>query len=255
MSDSPRKIARRIVDLLSIRHRKDVFCRELTIGPADRGWSRMDAWAMRCSYTKPIMWAYEVKTTRSDFVNDTKWRPYLTVCNAFYFVAPSGIIDPLELPEEAGLIVPSKNLTRLYTKKKAPERTVTIDQWFWRALLIRGWGGTGEEGLNYWRFWLAQKAEKREIGYRVAGALSQRLVKAELRTHRLEKENARLAKVAAFCEAHGINIWHWDVEREVQKGLQSVEEKQQLALRRCLQDLKTVQERIATVLGGEPCLT
>jgi len=243
-------MALRIVDLLSVRHRKDVFCRELTIGPADRGCSRMDAWAMRCSYINPMIWAYEVKTTRSDFVHDTKWHPYLAVCNAFYFVAPHGIIDPHELPEEAGLIVPSKNLTRLYTKKKAPERVVTIDQWFWRALIMNRMGRVKARNLDYWRAWLEEKAEKREIGYRVSGALAQQLTVAKLRVHRLEKEHERLARVTAFCEAHDINIWHWNVEDAVREGLQSrgMSSNQRLKLKQCLSNLRATQNAIAALL-------
>ena len=51
-----------------------------------------------------------------------KWRGYLPYCNQFYFVTPPGLVDPGEVGSDAGLIVCSKNATRLYTKRKAPTR-------------------------------------------------------------------------------------------------------------------------------------
>lgn len=52
---------------------------------------------------------YEVKTARSDFLNEIKKKPYkrrigLALSNLFYFVAPRGIIRPEEIPPECGFI-------------------------------------------------------------------------------------------------------------------------------------------------------
>lgn len=47
---------------------------------------------------------YEIKVSRSDFLADKKWQEYLKYCRVFYFVAPTGIIKPSELPPEIGLI-------------------------------------------------------------------------------------------------------------------------------------------------------
>lgn len=47
---------------------------------------------------------YEIKVSRADFLADKKWQEYLKYCSKFYFVAPTGIIKPNELPPEIGLI-------------------------------------------------------------------------------------------------------------------------------------------------------
>lgn len=47
---------------------------------------------------------YEIKVTRADFLGDKKWQEYLKYCRKFYFIAPTGIIKPSELPPEIGLI-------------------------------------------------------------------------------------------------------------------------------------------------------
>ena len=79
-------LARQIVDLLDVRHGRDVFVPECKGGPTwGGGHRRLDAWAMRRSYTKPCVWGYEIKISRSDFFADEKWPGYLPFCNQFYF--------------------------------------------------------------------------------------------------------------------------------------------------------------------------
>jgi hypothetical protein len=46
----------------------------------------------------------EIKSCRSDFVSDRKWREYVGYCDLFYFAVTSDFPCPL-LPEEHGLIV------------------------------------------------------------------------------------------------------------------------------------------------------
>lgn len=47
---------------------------------------------------------YEVKSSRSDFLADTKWERYLAYCTHFAFVAPAGAIFRWELAPQIGLI-------------------------------------------------------------------------------------------------------------------------------------------------------
>src|SRR4051812_34483562 len=74
-----------VVRLLAQRHAEDVFVPECKGGPS---WTdehkRMDAWAMKKSWSRPLVCAYEVKVSRSDFTADRKWHAYLPYCNEFY---------------------------------------------------------------------------------------------------------------------------------------------------------------------------
>ena len=98
--------ASQVLDLLASRHHKDVFVRECKGGPTWGGGSpRLDGWAMRKSWTHPCMWGYEVKVSRSDWLRDQKIAAYLPLCNVLYVVAPSGIVQPEELPDSVGLLV------------------------------------------------------------------------------------------------------------------------------------------------------
>ncbi|HTV74021.1 MAG TPA: MmcB family DNA repair protein [Candidatus Acidoferrales bacterium] len=47
---------------------------------------------------------YEVKSSRADFLRDSKWERYLPFCTHFAFVAPAGVIARFELERGVGLI-------------------------------------------------------------------------------------------------------------------------------------------------------
>lgn len=49
------------------------------------------------------LWCVEVKSSRADFLGDTKWRDYLDWCDRLFFAVPDGF-DCAVLPSEHGLI-------------------------------------------------------------------------------------------------------------------------------------------------------
>ena len=129
-----------LLNLLKNRHSKDVCVQECKNGPT---WTssrvkKFDLWVMKKSYTKPMTWIYEVKISRQDFLRDDKWQTYLPYCSDLYFVAPIGIINVAEVPEEAGILVSSKNGVRLYCKKKAPHRNIEIPASVYKYIFIIG---------------------------------------------------------------------------------------------------------------------
>lgn len=54
-------------------------------------------------YTRQVR-IYEVKSSRADFLADSKWESYLRFCTQFAFVAPAGAIQRWELHRDVGLI-------------------------------------------------------------------------------------------------------------------------------------------------------
>lgn len=79
--------AKNILRLLEAKHSKDLLIPECKDGPTQSVSEhlRMDAWVMNRSWAHPCYTAYEIKVTRSDFLNDRKWRGYLPYCNEFFF--------------------------------------------------------------------------------------------------------------------------------------------------------------------------
>lgn len=128
--------AKQISALLAERHRDDVFVPECNLGSAWERCPRMDAWAMRKSWSKPNVWGYEIKVSRGDFLQDGKWHEYLPYCNQFAWVCPWGLIQPNEVGEGAGLIYVTKTGTRLMTKVKPVRRDVQIPDEIFRYVLM-----------------------------------------------------------------------------------------------------------------------
>jgi len=163
-----------VLKLLEQRHADDVFVAECKNGPSENtSHLRLDAWVMKRSWVKPCVRGYEIKVSRSDFLGDDKWRGYLPLCNEFYFVAPTGVIKPDELPREAGLLLVTSTATRLWTKKKAPYRDIEIDMNIFRYVLISRAVITSDpiyieeqSGVDYWRRWLARLEALRDAGRR-----------------------------------------------------------------------------------------
>ncbi|HXK36903.1 MAG TPA: MmcB family DNA repair protein [Candidatus Paceibacterota bacterium] len=111
-----------VLKILKAKHTCDLFVAHCKVGASWYGGSLiLDAWVMPYSWTRPIV-GYEVKISRGDFRRDGKWRNYLQYCNLFYFVTPWGLIQPAEVPEDAGLIWVTKTGAGIRYKKTAPSR-------------------------------------------------------------------------------------------------------------------------------------
>lgn len=223
--------AQDILKLLERKHARDVFIPECKSGASAHGYLRVDAWALNKSYTNPRARGYEIKTSRSDFLRDDKWHAYLDYCHEFYFVCPAGLIAVEELGEHAGLICVSKTGTRLYTKRKAPHRAITIpERFYWYILFSRAritrpyFYEHDQPGPDYWRRWLEDEAEQQNTGHRVsreiARRVSERVGDIERENHRLQADINRLQEVKEILEEMGFDrSWFgpWDVRRKVEE--------------------------------------
>jgi hypothetical protein len=207
--------AKTILDLLMAKHEKDVCVPECKTGGSwtNSHMQKMDLWTMTRSWAKPKVTVYEIKVSRNDFLQDDKWHGYLPFGNEFYFVSPPSLIDKTELPPEAGLMVTSKNGTRLYTKKKAPFRDVTIPESVWRYLLM--WRSRidvdmeRQTRLQYWQKFLENRQYTSELGFQVSKGLRE-MIKTEIAQVRhennaLKLENKGLQAVKNFLTSNGIS--------------------------------------------------
>ena len=133
--------ANQIVSLLARRHTKDVFLSECKTGYS---WSRtavcrrLDAWAMRKSWTKPYSYGYEIKVSRADWLRDRKWEEYLPFCTHFFIVTTPGVITDAkkEIPAEVGWLETSKKGGRLFIKKNAKYRKLQVPEDLYRYILM-----------------------------------------------------------------------------------------------------------------------
>jgi len=92
------------------------------------------------SFTNPNITAYDVKTSRADFLADVrerKFERYLPFCNRFLFAAPTGMIARADLPPGCGLVVYNEDKRSWSTSKAAtPRPRVEYADWHWLSLLF-----------------------------------------------------------------------------------------------------------------------
>ena len=193
--------AETILNLLSIRHSKDVFVSECKDGPT---WgtthSRMDAIAILRSWTNPTIFGYEIKISRSDFLQDKKWPNYLPYCNEFYFVTPWKMIDEKELPKGVGLIYANKKGSRLYTRKRALQRQIDEPSSMFRYILYsRAQIVSSNEmyypnynSLDYWKTWLNVKNQRISVGAKVSAKIKTEVCELISKTYKQMREIERL---------------------------------------------------------------
>ncbi len=220
-----------VLSLLAARHFKDVFVPECKTGASyGRLCPRMDAWAMRRSWARPVTFAYEIKVSRQDFLQDEKWKSYLPYASQFYFAAAPGVIDPSELPADVGLVVASKNAKKLYTKKKAPDREVEIPEDLFRYVLMARTAITNDQfecmretSEEHWRSWLKKKSEKQELGYAVSRRIRDKYREMESKVSHAEHRAEKATYVEGLLKEMGIeslrDVSSWDARKQLNKAL------------------------------------
>lgn len=199
-----------VSNLIASRHSEDLCVPECKQG---RSWKnaggnrcrRLDLWAMKRSYTKPAIYGYEVKVSRSDFLSDEKWHEYLPLCNQLYFVTPWGLVQPEEIPEGVGLLWISKNITKSYMKKKAAHREIELPIDLFKYVLISrariGSEISDREDVDrraFWYHWLQERATDKDLGSRVSQAVTKHVREVERENARLRRENEELDRIKQF---------------------------------------------------------
>ena len=181
----PKMSATQIVELLRRRHAGEFFIEEAKTGSS---WGRspghgerLDAWALRNTWSPLTTCGYEIKVSRADFRGDAKWQDYLPYCHQFYFVAPAMLIDKREIPEDAGLLWAHPN--RLTAVKAAPPRQPRAEDLvsimgyalMSRSRAVRNMHEANAEAHDAWRAWLVGEIRDGHIGHLVGAKLRARL--------------------------------------------------------------------------------
>lgn len=192
-----------LIRAIAKRHTQDIFCTEVKDGPTVfGGHSRIDALAMKISWTNFGIIGYEVKVSRSDFMRDEKWRAYLPMCNQLYFAVAPGTCELSEIPECCGLVVLSPS-GGLRTAKKAPWRNIDPPISMYQYLMFnyigpywqrdranpRGTRLLPNENHEFWRTYLDEKADMRDVGRHVGRKLRNEM-------EALRRESGRMSGMA-----------------------------------------------------------
>jgi hypothetical protein len=200
--------------IAALKSRHDLLYTEVPMH--GRNTKRLDAWALVPSWTNPGYIGYEVKVSRSDFVQDNKWMAYLPCCSQFYFVCPYGVIKPEEVGEHAGLMYINKT-GGLRVKKKAPYREIAVDAVHnvMKSMLMReAHTKNNKSNAEYWDEWLKKKNDWNLLGRSVSRKMNERVNK---RIHAAESENIRLQDIRTTLEELGFKgvPYAYEVERRL----------------------------------------
>ncbi len=97
--------AENLIKLIQQKYQNDTVISQCKTDSTYGGsFSQFDCWVAHKTWGTPTCTGFEVKVSRSDFLDDRKWQDYLPYCQAFYFVSPAKVIRAGEVPAEAGLM-------------------------------------------------------------------------------------------------------------------------------------------------------
>lgn len=187
---------------LSKRHIEDFFLTEVKTGPSTMTKTlRLDALAIKKSWTQPCFTGYEVKVDRQDFLRDEKYLSYRDYCHRLYLVCPLGLVQPEEVPEDVGLIYYNPEKESLFTKRKALYRDMEI-KWEILYYIILSRITTNERhpffssDREFIKRYIEDKEDKHFLSDQFKSKLTQQVVDADKRAKVAEGQLQRYEKKA-----------------------------------------------------------
>lgn len=185
---------------LSKKHSEDFFITECKNGPTwFGGHLRMDAVAIKKSWSNPCVTVYEVKVSRNDFLRDNKWPEYLQYCNRFYFACPKGLIKKEDIPDPRIGLIYINDDGNCYTAKSVPMRPVEIPPEFYQYILFSRIGSDRipfySDKKQYIQDYIENKRSAKDLSHTFNRALINRAAEIEKLCDSLKRENEALQSV------------------------------------------------------------
>lgn len=195
-------IAGEVANILQqARHREDFVVTECKNGPTwfAQDMVRMDLVAVKKSWSKPMITAYEIKVSRQDFLSDDKWPQYLKYCDRFCFACPEGIIKKADIQaieiKGVGLVYVYPDTGAVRTVVKPLNRQVPYDPDFLMYILLSKvasdrWPFFSNQ-REHWQAWHRQKLEDKALGSAVRSKLAKRLQDLAIENEKLKRDLER----------------------------------------------------------------
>lgn len=240
---------------LAIKHADDFFLTEVKDGPTQsvNHHFKLDALAFKKSWAHPAIIGYEIKVDRSDFMRDNKWPTYLSLCNQFSFVCPTGLIAPEELPQEVGLIYYNPEKCTLHTKRKAMHRLIDEPINMYKYIIMSKLDNDRfpfySEKREYFEALVEDKADRRRLGYMVNSRLgklvielTEKIKELERKVERDEWDNKFKDNIKTVLKECGISVNYGWEERLRTRLSVGVSDEMQTELRKLKQSLLRLEE-------------
>lgn len=234
---------------LAEKHHDDFFMTEVKNGPSYAADQLLilDAVAIKKAWKTPLFSGYEVKISRSDFLQDDKWRGYMDYVHCFSFVCPEGLIKKAEVPEDVGLYYYDHGKKKLRTIRKPKYRDIPIQPEFLMYILMYKLDSdrmpfVGFDLRHYYELWKENKLHKEFVGKKLSVEISILRKQLENKQERYERVSEDLREIKDVCQKHGISRWA-NTAKELDKVL-SVDGALSIQDLQALKDIKKGIDRL-----------
>jgi hypothetical protein len=255
-----------IINTLAKKHSKDLFVVECKDGSS---WNRnthrrLDAWVLKRTWSPMTSIGYEIKVSRQDFERDDKWCEYLPLCHKFYFVSPTKLILPVELPKGVGLIWVNDNgkpRTMVHAaRNNVDEHKLLNLVWYiimWRTVIASEYDATGMaiSREELYRLNVKEAQQRNDLARFIRGHIRQTFDAMSVRVTKAEKIEIEAKELVAYLAKNGVN-WApgesrlWQAKEDIAEVL-GIVDKNKVVNAFCTAErlLSRAREQISQVLG------
>ncbi len=251
-----------VTKVLSIKHKLDFYITEVKNGPTQYGEHlRMDAVAIKKSWTNPCISIYEVKVSRGDFKQDEKWHLYRQYGNTFSFAVPEGLISKEELPEGVGLYyIKANGSIRTIVKPKFYD--VKPDAAFLLYIMMNRLDNERipffSDEFELYNEYLESKKLKKKIGFELACKLNDSIRNHERNVEKFNKSKedsdetiSCLEELADEIKKYGFRINTWSDSLMIEgltRILRNSKEEVEKAIESRIKDVEELKKSCTNIL-------
>jgi len=224
----------------------------------------LDGWALLPTWSPLTAIGYEIKVSRSDWLQDQKFEEYRGCCHLFLVVAPPKVVAASEMPAGVGLLEPvgQGDGQRLVMRVKPVRQEADfakLSRLMAHALMWKkGIGGSSqarrERQIAYWQSLVDQRERGHTLGREVKGRIRDTIRELLSAAQTAESRANTLQWAAEVFDSLGIRPGYdrWSTERNITQALGSQRENllrdidQGVAALRRLRDIVGAEERAKT---------
>jgi len=247
--------------LLSEKHHTDIFVPECKDGPTHTAANlyKLDAWAMARSWIHPCTTGYEIKVSRSDWLQDRKFIEYAKLVHEMYIVSPKGIVMPEELPDGIGLMWVASTGTRLFTKRRAVYRDIELPaSLLVYVLMCRATIDVKDKPTRRTRDdWERALADDKDdalfgalLGGRIKERFAKRVIEVGQENKRLQSDIERLQPIADELKKRNVHCFSWARAEDIVDQLLSPVAAEVKGQIKATQESLTRMQRVIEQLGN-----
>lgn len=241
--------AQHLKQLLADRHCADAFVPECKMGSV--GSRSLDGWVLLPTWSPLTTIGYEIKVSRSDWLQDQKFEEYRAVCHLFFVVAPKGVIERQELPSGVGLLEPigsgtgERLVMRLKPARNEPDSKKLVSLMAHALMWKRAEGDhkrmDRQRQAAFWREWVEQKQDFHRVGRNVRGRMRKMLSEAIEQRDQATRQSAALQEAADILAALNVRPTTWNLKRDIEAAVSKDRTQTLRAIQGAIESLESVR--------------